>query len=377
MTRCRFERTTPDTVTCTLCGRTVDTTADPSRVRANCSQPTRLGLGDHFKRALDAVHVTRLWESLRGDCTGCDRRRELLNRLGRAVGIGLDPSSPLARWIGTPYVTTEDLIRATLALAADLPADIDHLVAVPRSGLIPAATLATITHRPLHTIARGSIIHAGHGHRSAGLPSRIDGSILLVDDTAHSGQTLAHTATTLSSAPAIDRVVSAVAFATPQAAHQLDLYGYILPTPHLLEWNWANSEFAHTIACDFDGVLCEDCPLEDPDADTDEYRDWLARARPLHLPRHKPLVAIITGREAKHRPATEEWLARHRVRYRRLVMMDRRRGNIGRWKARVCDHLRPDFFFESDARQVDQFNRYSQWTLAVHAPPPTQRKDLP
>lgn len=51
------------------------------------------GLGDHVHAALSAVGITpeRVAAALGVDDCGCHSRRELLNRAGRAIGIGTPP----------------------------------------------------------------------------------------------------------------------------------------------------------------------------------------------------------------------------------------------------------------------------------------------
>lgn len=56
-----------------------------------CGAPP--GLGDHVHAALSAVGITpeRVAAALGVDDCGCHSRRELLNRAGRAIGIGTPP----------------------------------------------------------------------------------------------------------------------------------------------------------------------------------------------------------------------------------------------------------------------------------------------
>lgn len=82
MTDCDID---PDSLRCRVCGAKV---SGPN-VRRNC----RRGLGDMVAGALEAVGITHDraaavaaaagWR----DC-GCSERREWLNRVGRAFGIG-------------------------------------------------------------------------------------------------------------------------------------------------------------------------------------------------------------------------------------------------------------------------------------------------
>jgi hypothetical protein len=75
------------------------------------------------------------------------------------------------------------------------------------------------------------------------------------------------------------------------------------------------------VACDFDGILCEDPPPGiDEVADPAGYAAWLADARPLLLPRKNPVPLVVTFRRECHREATLAWCARWGVRVGQLVM---------------------------------------------------------
>ena len=369
---CHFVRTSPHQVTCPDCGRVVNTTHPPERVRAECraSIATTRGLGDLVEAGLTAVGITkRRVAKILGSCGGCDRRQQFLNRLGRVIGLGLPKDAPLARWAGTPYFHTKDLVASALRIASEVATRVDAVVGIPRSGLIPAAVIATRLHLPLFTLRDDGPQPTGSGGRAGFDVSSSPSSFLLIDDSSHNGYALDRALEILRRHD-LEPAIAAVCFCTPRATGNWDVVDTVVDTPHLFAWNWPNAPWTEHLACDFDGVLCEDCP---PGADCEQngpaYVAWLERAMPLQLPRKVPLKAIVTAREERFREPTEAWLRRHGVAYRELVMIPRRAGvDLGRWKAEVCDRIKPDIFFESDAAQVDAFNRYSHWTLAVHAP---------
>ena len=368
---CHFIRTSVDEVACPDCGRVVKTTHPPDRVRAECraASPTIRGLGDLVEAGLAKVGITkRRVAKILGTCGGCDRRQQFLNKLGRVIGLGLPKDAPLARWAGAPYFHTDDLVASAHRIASEVATRIDAVVGIPRSGLIPAAVIATRLHLPLFTLRDDGPVPTGAGGRTdfpGGPPRRF----LLVDDSSHNGHALTGALDTLRR-QALEPALTAVCFCTPRTTGHWDVVDTVVDTPHLFEWNWTNAPWTEHLACDFDGVLCEDCP---PGADCEQngpaYVAWLERATPLQLPRKVPLKAIVTAREERFREPTEAWLRRHGVAYRELVMIPRRAGvDLGRWKASVCDRIKPDVFFESDRAQADSFNRHSHWTLAVHAP---------
>jgi hypothetical protein len=70
-----------------------------------------------------------------------------------------------------------------------------------------------------------------------------------------------------------------------------------------------------------------------------------------------PVGWLVTSRLAKYRTLTEQWLAKHGVRYRELVMMDlpdktaRQKQSHGAFKASVYRSTGADLFIESDPLQ--------------------------
>jgi uncharacterized HAD superfamily protein len=85
------------------------------------------------------------------------------------------------------------------------------------------------------------------------------------------------------------------------------------------------------------------------------------------LPRWQPVKAIITARLEKYRTVTEQWLAKHRIACKRLVMgpwqnlRERYKpGTIARWKAQEFSKAPCSLFIESDPRQAEEIARLSK-----------------
>jgi len=78
---------------CTVCCR-LARYASGDDDRECGGQPMPPGLGDAIKGGLDAVGLTQeRVAAVTGDCD-CPARQEWFNAAGRAIGIGVPPSSP-------------------------------------------------------------------------------------------------------------------------------------------------------------------------------------------------------------------------------------------------------------------------------------------
>jgi hypothetical protein len=80
----------PDTLKCEVCGMPVSA----AHVKRNC----RPGLGDRIASALSAAGITKaraqaVAKAVGLEGCGCAERQQLLNELGRRIGIGVPPLS--------------------------------------------------------------------------------------------------------------------------------------------------------------------------------------------------------------------------------------------------------------------------------------------
>lgn len=221
------------------------------------------------------------------------------------------------------FTTIADLGRDVLTLAAQLPPGIGAVVGVGRSGLLPATLLATHLHLPLCE-AESFIKTAepcGAGKRldcKSGIP---DGSLLLiVEDAIVSGRGIdTIVARLVNERPElVDRIYTASVYVTSAAMHRVNFHARIMEAPRWFQWNWLNQGSQRYAAWDLDGALCVDPTVKD--ADEGGYEFAITNAAPLYLPRRFEIPLIVTNRLERHRLATEQWLRRHGVRWRRLVM---------------------------------------------------------
>lgn len=276
------------------------------------------------------------------------------------------------------WMSVRRLAEDTRLLVGKLPASVAGVAGVPRSGMIPAALLATLLHVPLFEVQpSGRLRRLGNGARGndLGFAGDRSGIIAIVDDTVYTGRAMHRVRSMLQDR----RAVFAAVYARREAFRAVDVFARELPSPHLLEWNLFNSgQFAGRagnpvlhggFAVDFDGILCEEPSVGDADTSpaAAAYEKWLRTARPLYLPRSLPVKLIATFRLERWRAETEAWLRRWGIRWERLVMHPA--GSVAErsraWNA-ACHKGRPflesgcSFFVESDVNQAREIFEYTR-----------------
>jgi len=243
---------------------------------------------------------------------------------------------------GTPrFITSAQMQNDIKKLVSKIPSDVTAIAGVARSGLAVATMVSMYTHLPMFTIRqnKGDIQQTGNGWRLGGnkhvTPKQ--GKVLVVDDTVMTGNSLK------SISPLVNKelgnFMTASVYVNPLAKLKPDLFAVELGWPHLLEWNLFNSVLSPNMATDFDGILCTDCPRQ-LDDDGAGYRSFILNAPPLYTPRKATIPLIITARIEKYREETMQWLNRHGIKVKELIMhpaktlRERERDDICAFKAR-------------------------------------------
>lgn len=215
-----------------------------------------------------------------------------------------------------------DLVRDTMKLAPML-ADVDAIVGIPRSGMFPAAILATALHKPLGMIGEVDptsepvypvILFASGARLKDGPPRRL--SVAVVDDSVLVGSAMNKAHNSFEDHESL-HVVRACVYCHPASTDKVDAYAVALPSPRVFEWNLFGSELSKHSILDIDGVLCPDPPV--PEDDWAAYLDYLVSAPLLHKPLFK-VAGLVTNRLEKTRDVTEAWLADHGIEYGTLTM---------------------------------------------------------
>ena len=264
------------------------------------------------------------------------------------------------------FITSyKELVNDSIQLAELIYHDhpnITGIAGVPRSGMIPASIIAqhlgidlyecpTSMDLPLRK-ATGGVRQTDspiHGKRFQSSQT----NLVIVDDSTCSGYAYHQ--------QAFRQLPFYTVYAGSPGKSLVDGYAVPMELPHFFEWNIfhnGNIMGGMRAGFDMDGVFCMDCP---PEADDDGmfYDHWLKTVRPLQLSLEFQIPLIVTARRECYRPQTMEWLHRHRIRVKDLVMFpgsfaERQTTNIGSWKASIAKHHNCALFVESNYAQAIQ-----------------------
>jgi uncharacterized HAD superfamily protein len=224
------------------------------------------------------------------------------------------------------YRSVDDMNRVVMAGLARLPraSDIDLVVGIPRSGLLAANLLALYLNRPLTDLAglaERRVLSTGKrfvpGKEND--PFAGSGRILVVDDCISQGTELRRARSFVADLGLLDRALFVCVFGFPERAHEADVVFEVVPRPMCFEWSCMHTRELANHCVDIDGILCLD-PTREQDDDGPRYRRFLRDAPPVFTPSVE-IGHLVTCRLERYREETEDWLARHGIRYRNLVMM--------------------------------------------------------
>jgi hypothetical protein len=185
---------------------------------------------------------------------------------------------------------------------------------------------------------------------------------VIIDDTAAMGRAMGAASPIVQAAFPGASVARAVVYCHPQARHAVDLAVYELGGPHYLEWNFVNAGHGLGCAFDFDGILCEECPVEDND-NGPRYARFLKEAKPLYLPRRSQVPLIVTARHERYRDETVAWLDRYGVSTANVIMRDwdcpdeEWIGRVAAWKGEHYIRSNLHLFVESEPAQAELIAR--------------------
>jgi len=251
------------------------------------------------------------------------------------------------------YRTVAQLDDAVVSWLADLPRDIDIVAGVPRSGLLVANLLALHLNIPMTDVAglvEGRVIQAGARFKGSDPRQFLTRPrhVLVVDDSVCSGSAMRNARAQLAAAALPHRLSFAAVYMAPEARldGHVDMYREIVSMPRVFEWNLMHGTVLSNSCMDIDGVLCID-PTNEENDEVHDYLRFLRATPALHLP-SAPVGWLVSLRLEKYRAQTEEWLARHKVRFGELRMMQYP-DMAARRAARAYAQFKADIYMETGA----------------------------
>lgn len=272
------------------------------------------------------------------------------------------------------YVTIAELSDVIRRNLWKIPRDIDFVIGVPRSGMIPASIIASFLNVPLidiNSYIAGMPPSGGSRLQYYEANHKTYGRALVVDDTIWKGTAMREAQNKLADIKDMQFVYMCV-FMEGRGEHLVDLYladlrMFTNEYRNIVTYEWNifqhHEKFMRRCLYDIDGVLC----LEPPDERNEKvYLRYIAHATPLFLPRAK-IGGIITYRLAKNKEITEKWLRDNGVSYGELIMFDasswkqRRDAGISpaTYKARYYASHDYRLFVETDDCQAQEIARLS------------------
>ena len=262
--------------------------------------------------------------------------------------------------VAVNYRSFTDLAADVRAWSDQLPRDIDLVVGIPRSGMLPATLLAVHRNLPLADFD-GFLagLRSGSGKRlSTGDVTPGVRRVLVVDDTINSGASMkAAQERALEHDPHTDTLWGAVYRSQNTPPDVVDVWFAQVDWPRVFEWNIFHHGGARDFCFDIDGVLCRD-PTERENDDGPEYERFIRDVEVRFVPGAE-IGWLVTSRLERHRAETEGWLRRAGIRYRHLVMhpaptaQERRAaGDHARRKGQFYKSVPARLFVESDPGQA-------------------------
>ena len=263
--------------------------------------------------------------------------------------------------IYTSYKNMADVIRQNIW---KIPSDVDLIVGIPRSGMIPALMIAELLNKPcadLDSFADGCV-RMECGNRGQLIRRGVLRKILVLDDTVNEGTAMRKAMGKMAHFGDGFTILYGCVYAEgAQAKKHVDIYLHDIHQHgeriYVYEWNILHhfQYIAGHQMWDIDGLICKEPPDEH---DTAAYEAYLPNAVPMVIP--SGLVgALVTYRLEKYRDVTEDWLHRHGVEYKQLFMFpakdyeERMWTSPNRFKAGIYANARwAEMFIESDYMQA-------------------------
>lgn len=262
------------------------------------------------------------------------------------------------------YRTLADLSNLVRNNIYKIPHDIDLVVGIPRSGMLPANMIALFLNKRLTDIdsfVEGRIFISGE--RSKFIKDAVIKKVLVVDDSVNSGSAMLKAKDKLKDISNQIDLLYAAPIVTSWGKHNVDFFFEIIDDDRVFEWNIFHHSILEWSCVDIDGVLNIDPVIDD---DGPIYKRFLQEALPLFTPTAN-IGALVSCRLEKYREDTEKWLEQNGINYNHLEMLPFRSrtervkwGKYGEYKGFYYRDHDYSLFLESDPYQARTIAEISQ-----------------
>lgn len=264
------------------------------------------------------------------------------------------------------YRSLSDMNEAILRNLYKIPSDIDLVVGIPRSGMLPANLIALYLNKPyvdIDSYIEGRVYSSGDRGRK--VPMGDFKKVLIVDDSIQFGRAQEKAIQKLDAIKMRNRptYIYGVVYASSVGKEKVDFYCEEIEGIRAFQWNLFQHKAIIPHSCfDIDGVLCPNPEIDD---DGPLYTAYISSAPLLYKPSVE-IDTIVTTRLEKYRDVTEKWLRSNDIRYKRLVMLDMpskeertRWGRHGFFKGEIYKDSDCWLFIESSRLQAEEIVRVS------------------
>ena len=167
------------------------------------------------------------------------------------------------------YRNISDLESCIVRNLWRLPADVDLIAGVPRSGMLAAAMLALHLNLPLtdiDSLAEGRLLQSGYRLSDDRLRTIASARrIAVVDDSVLTGREMRRARAKIEACGLGQKVVYVAVYGADEAVTEVDTYFEVCPMPRIFSWNLMHRSLLSSACVDIDGVLCVDPTEEEND----------------------------------------------------------------------------------------------------------------
>lgn len=258
------------------------------------------------------------------------------------------------------YRSIADMNASILSNLHKFPHDVDLIVGIPRSGMLPANLIALYLNKPYTDIDSycNGVIYS-KGERRSLIDKMRSNKVLVIDDSISGGGSIEKAKKKIAdSAMGGADLIYGVVYATSWSVSKIDCFCEIIDEKRIFQWNLFHHPWITSQAFfDIDGVLCPNPPIDD---DGEKYIQYISNAPLLYKPSVE-IDTLISCRLEKYRKETEMWLELNGIRYKRLIMLDLpskeerlKWGKHGYYKGEYYKKSNSYFFVESSLHEAKQ-----------------------